>query len=194
MNYIFNLKSSRRFGGNDKYLLSLIKNTKKDLIKFIYKYDNLNTFENFDILDEDMNNLLNIACLANNIEIIPTLLNNGINPLIKNIDGFNCLHICAYLNNYCCAGLILSNLEDEKDNKKIKEILTMKNNDYETPLHIAIERNHEDISLLFISFLLRNDIKLEMVKNSNGLTPLQLAIKNHNYKIALIYIKYLNLN
>ena len=194
LKYIFNLKSSLRYGGNDKYLLSLVKNTNKDSIKFLYQYEKMNTFENFNILDKDMNTLLILACIANNPEIIPTLLNIGLNPFAKNIDGFNCLHICAYLNCYCCAGIILSEFEGLEEKEKIKEILTTKNNNDETPLHIAIEKNHDDISLLFISYLLRNNIKLEMVINSNGLTPLQLAIKNHSYKIALIYIKYLNLN
>ena len=54
--------------------------------------------------------------------------------------------------------------------------MTMKNNDDETALHIAIEENNEDISLLFISYLLKNNIKLEKVTNISGLTPLQLAI------------------
>ena len=193
LKYIINLKSSLRYGGNDKYLLSLVKNTNKDSIQFLYQYEEMNTFENFKILDKNMNTLLNLACMANNPEIIPTLLNIGLNPFAKNIDGFNCLHICAYLNSYCCAGIILSKFEGLEEQEKIKDILTTKNNDDETPLHIAIEKNYEDISLLFISYLLRNNIKLEMVKNSNGLTPLQLAIKNHSYKIALMYIKYLNL-
>ena len=194
LKFIMNLKCSNRYGGMDKYLLSLVRNKNKDSIRFLYKYDKRNTFENYDILDEDMNNLLNLACLANNPEAIPILLNIGINPLIKNRDGYNCLHICAYLNNYCCAGIILSKYEDLEKPEKIIEILTTKNKNDETALHIAIEKGNEDISLLFISYLLRNNIKLEMLKNSNGLTPLQLAIKNHNYKIALMYIKYLNLN
>ena len=119
LKFIMNLKCSNRYGGMDKYLLSLVRNKNKDLIRFLYKYDKRNTFENYDILDEDMNSLLNLACLANNPEAIPILLNIGINPLIKNRDGYNCLHICDYLNNYCCAGIILSKYEDLEKPEKI---------------------------------------------------------------------------
>ena len=194
LNYIINLKNFQRYSYNDKYLLSLVQNNKNDIIKIFEKYININSFENYNIVDNEMNTLLILSCLGNNPEITSILLKNGINPLIKNVNGFNCLHICAYRNSYNCAGLVLSRLEEFEEYDKIIKILTEKNNFSETPLHIAAKRNLEDISLLFISFLKKNNIKIDMVKNGAGLTPLQLAIKNHNYKIALMYIKYLNLN
>ena len=58
-----------------------------------------------------MNTLLYLACKSNNEDIIQTLINCGINPLIQNKYGLTCLHICAYLNNYSCAGLILSKFD-----------------------------------------------------------------------------------
>jgi ankyrin repeat protein len=112
-------------------------------------------------------------------------LNVGINPLIKNKNGNTCLHICAYCNNYACAGIILSKLEALNEKNKIVEILCAKNKIGDTPLHISSENNLENISLLFISYLMRNNIKLEMIKNSSGLNPLQLSIKNHNYKLKI---------
>ena len=175
-------------------MINIFKNTNKNSIQFLYKYDKLYTFENYNIVDENMNTLLFLACRANNPEIISTLISNGIDPLIQNKDGLTCLHISTYLNHYCCAGIILSNYEALNEPKKIEQILSIKDKLGSTVLHIAAEENYEEISLLFISYLIRNNIRLEMLKNNSGLTPLQLVIKNHNYKIALMYIKYLNLN
>ena len=141
-----------------------------------------------------MNTLLILACRANNPEFISYLIKNGIDPLIKNKYGNTCLHFCTYANSFTCAGLVLSTLESNREYEKIKQILTTKNQIGDTPLHIAAENNLDTISILFFSYLIRNNIKLEMIKNSSGLTPLQLAIKNHNYKIAINYINYLDLN
>ena len=194
LEFIFNLKSARIQLANDKYLLSLVQNDKKGAQIIFNKYLEINTFENFNIVDKQMNTLLILACRMENTEIISYLISNGINPLIKNKFGYNCLHICAFRNNYCSAGIVLSKLEAHNQKEKIKNILISKDNFGETPLHIAIKNNFENLSLLFISFLIKNNIKIEIVKNKDGLNPIQLAIKKHHYKIALMYIKYLNLN
>ena len=191
--YILNLGISKRYLGNDKYLLSLVRNSNKDIINYFYEYCDLNTFENFNIVDEDMNTLLYLACKSNNEDIIQTLINCGINPLIQNKYGLTCLHICAYLNNYSCAGLILSKFESYENFDKLNQILTIKDFSGNTVLHIATEEGNEDFIFLIVNYLIRNDIKLELVNNNLGLTPLQLAIKLHNYNIALIFIKYLNI-
>ena len=194
MKYIFNLKCSRLYSFNDKYLLSLIKNGCKGFFNIFEKYININTFENYNMVDENMNTLLILACIGNNIEIINLLINVGVDPLIKNKDGNTCLHICVYNKNYECAGIILSKIESLKDKNKIIQILSSKNNSGETPLHISSDYNQENFVLLFISYFIRNDIKFEMIKNNAGLNPLQLSIKKHNYNIALIYINFLNFN
>ena len=194
LRFIFELKSSRIYSHNDKYLLSLIQNNNKNAQNIFYDYLKINTFEKFNIVDNQMNSLLILACRAENTEIISFLINNGIDPLMKNKFGFNCLHVCAFRNNFCSAGIVLSKLESFEEKEKIEKILISKNNFGETPLHIAIKNNFDNLSLLFISFLIRNEIKIEMIKNKEGLNPVQFAIKNHNYKIALMYIKYLNLN
>ena len=146
------------------------------------------------MVDDDMNSLLILACQSNNPEIISILISNGIDPLIKNKNGNNCLHICAYRNNISCAGLVLSKFESLLEKDKIETILTTKNEFGDTPLHIAAEYNFDNLELNFISFLMRNNIEIDMIKNSAGLNPIQLSIKKHNYKIALLFIKYLNLN
>ena len=188
--YIFNLNCSKVFSYNDKYLLSLVQNKQKGAINIFYEYIKINNFENYNIVNENMDTLLINSCRAGNVQILSTLINNGINPLIKNKQGNNCLHICAYKNSFSCSGVILSKLEKNE----IEEILNCKNDIGTTPLHIAAENNFENLSHLFISFLIKNGIQLQLIKNNAGLTPLQLAIKKHNYKIALIYIKYLDLN
>ena len=193
LKYIFKLKCSKRYSANDKYILSLIKNKKKGSYQIFMEYLKENSFQNFNIVDEDMNILLILACKSNNPEFISTLINAGIDPLIKNKYGFNCLHISSYYNTFSCAGLVLSKLEAFGQIEKIKNLLSSKNNEGETPLHIAVKLNLENIFFLYISFLIRNNIILEKIKNSAGLNVLQLAIKMHNYKMALIYIKYLNL-
>ena len=194
LKYIFELKSSRMFSYNDKYFLSLIKNKQKGAIDIFYKYIDENNFENYNIVNKTMDTLLIVACRAENDEIISTLINNGIDPLIKNKYGNNCLHICAYRNSFSCAGIVLSKLESNEEKNRIEEILNCKNDDGDTPLHIGCEYNFENLILLFVSFLMRSDIKIQLIKNNAGLTPLQLSIKKHNYKIALIFLKYLDLN
>ena len=190
LKFIFNLKSSKIYSSNDKYLLSLVQNNNFDAQKIFFEYLKINTFENFNIVDAQMNSLLILACRAENTEIISFLISVGIDPLIKNKFGFNCLHICAFGNFYCSAGIVLANLDSEK----IKKILISKDNFGETPLHVAIKKNYENLSLLFIAFLIRNEIKIEMVKNKEGLNPVQFAIKTRNFKIVLMFIKYLKLN
>ena len=192
--YIFDLKCSKFYSSNDKYLLSLVQNKQKGASQILDKYLDINSFQNFNIVDENMNTLLILACRSNNPEIISILISNGIDPLIKNKIGNNCLHECAYGNNISCAGIVLSKLESLLEKDKIETILTTKNEFGDTPLHIAAEYNLNNLELNFISFLMRNKIKINMIKNSSGLTPIQLAIKKHNYQIALLFIKYLNLN
>ena len=122
LKYILNLRCSKINSANDKYLLSLVQNTQKDAFQIFTNYIQLNTFANFNTVDEDMNTLLILACRANNTEIISTLINNGISPLIKNKYGSNCLHICAYRNSFSCVGVVLSKLESLNEKNKIKEI------------------------------------------------------------------------
>ena len=126
LNNIINLKNFQRYSYNDKYLLSLEQNNKSDIIKIFENYININSFENYNIVDNDMNTLLTLACFGNNPEITSILLKNGINPLIKNVNGFNCLHMCVYRNSYNCAGLVLSRLEEFEEYEKIIKILTEK--------------------------------------------------------------------
>ena len=194
LKYILELKSSKTFSYNDKYLLSLVRNKQKGSFNIFNKYININNFENYNIVNENMDTLLIIACRADNETMISTLINNGIDPLIKNKYGNNCLHICAYKNSFSCAGLVLSKIESYEEKNKIEEIINCKNDNGETPIHIGCECNFESLILLFISFLIRNNIKIQLIKNNAGLTPLQLAIKKHNYKIVLMFIKYLGLN
>ena len=193
LKYIFKLRCSKKYSSDDRYLLSLIKNKKKGSYQIFTEYLKENSFQNFNIVDEGMNTLLILACKANNPEFISTLINVGIDPLIKNKYGFNCLHISSYYNSFPCAGLVLSKLEAFGQIEKIKILLSSKDNEGDTPLHISVKSNLENIFFLYISFLIRNNIILEKIKNSAGLNILQLAIKMHNYKMALIIIKYLNL-
>ena len=193
LKYIFKLRCSKKYSSDDRYLLSLIKNKKKGSYQIFTEYLKENSFQNFNIVDEGMNTLLILACKANNPEFISTLINVGIDPLIKNKYGFNCLHISTYYNSFPCAGLVLSKLEAFGQIEKIKILLSSKDNEGDTPLHISVKSNLENIFFLYISFLIRNNIILEKIKNSAGLNILQLAIKMHNYKMALIIIKYLNL-
>jgi len=152
LKYIINLKCSRFYSSNDKYLLSLIKNSQKGFYQIFEKYIKVNSFENYNMVDDNMNTLLILACRSDNKEVINLLLNVGINPLIKNKNGNACLHICSYCNNYACAGIILSKLEALNKKNKIVEILCAKNKIGDTQLHISSENNFENISLLFISY------------------------------------------
>ena len=74
--------------------------------------------------------------------------------------GNTYLHISVYQNNYAYAGIIMSKLETLKEKNKIIQILTIKNKNGDSPLHISSEYNLENITLLFISYLIRNDIRL----------------------------------
>ncbi len=57
--------------------------------------------------------------------------------------------------------------------------VNIKNGDGKTPLHIAVEKNYEDI----VRLLLQKNADLN-TKDNNGNTPLHIAVKNGNYFVV----------
>ena len=52
----------------------------------------------------------------------------------------------------------------------------MKDNEGETPIHLASELNKYSILLSFMAFFLKNKKKFKSIKNNRNLTPIQLSL------------------
>ena len=50
------------YSSNDKYLFTLVQNAQKGSFQILNKYLDINTLENFNMVDDDMNTLLILAC------------------------------------------------------------------------------------------------------------------------------------
>ena len=192
LSYLFSTKIIGIYNDNDKYLLSLVKNinANKYFEQLLYR----NGYDNLFIVDENMNNLIMLSCLYKNPEITRKLLKNDYDLLARNKYGLNILHICCYKNSYSCVGIILDYLFNTTQTDIIYELIYSKNNDGETPLHIVAEKNNFSLSILLLSFFVKNNKPVELIKNNRNLNPIQLAIFKHNFEIALVFMKFLNKN
>ena len=192
LSYLFSTKIININDDNGKYLISLVKNKNANKYFDIVVYKSLKAHIN--IIDEKLNNLIMISCLYKNPQITRKLLNFDFDLLAKNKFGFNLMHICCYNNSYSCAGIILDFLYNANQMDIIYELFYSKNNDGETPLHIASEKNRYSLTLLLLSYFIKRYKPFKAIKNNRNLTPIQLSIFKHNFEITLIYIKILNIN
>ncbi|ORX47663.1 ankyrin [Piromyces finnis] len=169
------------------HLLALIKNPNAEFyVKSyidLYSIYELNSFS-----DETMNNILMISCINNQPSMINLFLFSDIELLSQNKYRNNVLHLCCYSNSVSCASEILSKINGEFSFK----LLTTKNKEGNTPLHIASEFGLFSMIALFLSSLDTTDeIR---IKNNNNLTPLQLSIKSNQFEIAQLFMEYHNLS
>lgn len=165
--------------------------------------------------DKNYNTTLHLVASNNNIEIAQILIKSGINPIIKNKDGYTALSYAILNNNLDMARLLIdagSNVNDNlsmwgvnqtllehtiKGNKtELAQLLidsganiSFKNKDGYTPLHLcAIKDNLE----LFISLLERGgDPEL---KSECGNNCLHLAVLNNSQNIVYRILKYHNMD
>lgn len=192
LKYLFSTTLININSDNDKYLLSLVKN--KNSYEFFQEYLLSNSVDNINIVDENINNLIILSCIHNNPQIVEKLIYYDFDLLARNKYGLNFLHYCCYKDSYSCAGIILNYLSNAKQIDILFELLYAKDNDGETPLHIASEYNRYSLIILFMSFFLIHKRKFKTIKNNRNLSPIQLSLYEHNFEITLIFIKFLNMN
>ena len=192
LSYLYSTKIVKINDDNDKYLLSLVNNKIANTYFDFFFYKN--SGENINIVDESMNNLIMLSCKYKNPEITRKLIKYDFNLLAKNKHGFNLLHYCCYKNSYSCAGVVLDYLYNTNQKDLIYELIYSKDNDGDTPLHIVSENNLLSLTILFLSYFIRENKPVELIKNNKNLNPIQLSIFKHNFEITLIFIKFLNIN
>ena len=158
-------------------------------------YDEINILKYFLSLGLNINSInkngqtpLIIAIIQNNISIVEFLLNNGSNVNnYGNISFFFFFKLMIqfyFLFNWAPIHYVSYYGYEEILNLLINfnENLNLKDNDQNTPLHIAIKKNN----LKIVEILLKNGVKKNL-KNFENCTPKMLAKKSNNLPILELF-------
>jgi len=171
---------------NNSHLISMAKNKyAEEFVKWYIISNSINDFST--ISDENMNNLLMISCLNDNPSMVNWFIYSNIDVQSQNKNGNNVLHLCCYSKSMSCACELLSLLE----RKCIQKLLLTKNNDGDTPLHIASEYGLFSHVVLFLSCTNKNN--KDYIKNNNNLSPIQQSIKFENFDITILFMEFYDL-
>ncbi len=134
--------------------------------------NNYNLSEDVNLLDK-MNELtpLQFACMKNDSKLVTYFLNLPDSyPDVKNKSGETVLHICSRLNLREMAEICVD-----------KCSRLARNNDFDTPLHVACYKKHYDLLEWFIKGL-PDTCKLDSYPNKEGNTILHVLAGRHNTK------------
>ena len=118
---------------------------------------------------------LHYAAYRGNLKNIEILIKNGANPVIKNENGLNVMHLAAQGNQVCV--LLYFNLYHEFCYETL-------DNANSTPLHWASYSGSNEA----FDFLVANDVDINS-RDKDGSTPLHLAALSEKKKIASKLIK-----
>ncbi|UCM86429.1 MAG: ankyrin repeat domain-containing protein (plasmid) [Rickettsia endosymbiont of Culicoides impunctatus] len=153
------------------------------------------------IMDSFGNTPLHNAVTNNDIEMVEFCIDNGSNIDVSNNLGETPLHIG--INNLRYRGVrttrdIKKDIIDSRDDNKTKEIISIlvkhnasvsiQNNNGDTVLHLAFEKNDKEV----IGLLLKSveDGKILLLENSHGHTVLKLALMSSDNDIISCFINF----
>ena len=117
--------------------------------------------------DSDNNNLLNIASLHGNIQIVDSLIENGAELDSQNVHGFTPLNTCVQNGNVDMAKRLINTKRDLDNAKCDLDLCDMQGC---TPLYTAVKQHH----LEMVALLIRSGCDLDKV-NEMHKTPLIIS-------------------
>lgn len=139
--------------------------------------------KNIDLNNQDNENgftLLIQSVISNNLILFTELLNSNVNVNIQDFYGNTALHLIQSEKNYKFLDILI--------NKKLKLEYNYTNYNGETPLHIILEQNINDIKTDILEQFIKNtDLN---IMNNNGMTCLLLLSNNNlldTFKEILIH-------
>ncbi|OUM63765.1 hypothetical protein PIROE2DRAFT_9628 [Piromyces sp. E2] len=187
LTYIFKSPFMMKNNYSNSHLIAMVKN--KNAEKCVKCYIISNSIHDFSIIsDENMNNLLMLSCLYDNPGMVNWFIYSDIDVKSQNKNGNNVLHLCCHSRSMACACELLSILKK----KCIQELLLTKNNDGDTPLHIASEYGLFSHVALFLSCT-DKDNKDYLSKNNDNLSPIQKSIKFNKFDITILFMEFYGL-
>jgi ankyrin repeat protein len=130
---------------------------------------------------------LHLAIKSGDYSIAELLIRRGANVLVQNSEGNTALHLLV--------SVIVENFQKSgpyKDHSRLiylllkgkKGILNIKNNDGDTPLHLAVKLQDYSLSMHFV----QNGCNIDE-KNVDGDTPLHLAVRGNSLTLLKFFIE-----
>ncbi|KAM0340597.1 hypothetical protein ACHAPU_010434 [Fusarium lateritium] len=148
--------------------LTTVSNTKNDYPLPVKMQDILN--------QGDLSwKLLSKAVANGEVELVQTLLDNGIDPTVSSTNGLGLLHLSTFLGRF----------ESIKLLHACGASLEAKSAHGETPLLIATRKGNEESVKLFLE--MGADVE---TKNNSNLTPLSAAVQNGNQSMARLLVHF----
>ena len=190
LEYLYNMKMNE-ICFSDKYLFHLAKNKNGfDIFKKLIKNKNID----LNILDSNGESLLMKACQGDNYELINILINNGINPLLKDNLSNTALHHCCINNSINSMNILLQKLY-YKSTSLLKKNLLISNIYDNTPLHLAARNGYLEITEKILVYMLsiennKNNIR---IKSKGEFLPVHYSIINGKIQLSLFLINALNI-
>jgi len=188
MTVIYNRDEMLKYFIDNNYRINIMSLNNETLLQVALNYQNEYAIKlllrtNIDLNNQDNENGFTIliqSVIANNLILFTELLDSNVNINIQDFYGNTALHIIQSEKNYTFLDILI--------NKKLKLEYNYTNYNGETPLHIILEQNINDIKTDILEQFIKNtDLN---IMNNNGVTCLLLLSNNNlleTFKKILIY-------
>jgi len=188
MTIIYNRDEMIKYFIDNKYRMNIMSSKNETLLQVALNHQNeyaikLLLVTNIDLNNQDTENgftLLMQSVVSNNLNLFIDLLDSNVNVNIQDFYGNTILHLIQIEKNYKFLDILM--------NKQLKLNYNHTNYNGETPLHIILEQNINDIKTDILEQFIKNtDLN---IMNNSGVTCLLLLYNNNLleiYKYLLIH-------